>query len=125
MQTLKDGNTYDQVIPLAKNSNGDVINACRYGGLWFYVYESKKDDSGRIGYAFDSKYLILERSRDYILHQCGYNFTAEDLLLIQDRQMVFLTEDQRVSINTAISLLENSESDHAGQCLCHLKTILN
>tara|TARA_R110000851_G_scaffold85210_1_gene185416 strand:- start:1283 stop:1660 length:378 start_codon:yes stop_codon:yes gene_type:complete len=124
MQTLKDNNSYDQVVPLAKNGNGDIISACKYGKMWFYVYESKNEDCGRIGYAFDSKYLILERSREYILNQCGYNFNSDDLLLIGDKQMVFLTEDQQVSINTAIRLLNDSNSDHADQCLYHLKTIV-
>ena len=124
MKTLKDGVTYDQIIPLAKNKDGDVITACKFGKMWIYVYESKNNISGRIGYAFDSKYLILERSREYILDQCGYNFVESDLLLIEGKQMIFLTEDQRVAINTAIMVLSNSSSDHADQCLHHLKTIL-
>lgn len=114
---------YDQVILLARNKTGDIISACKWGKIWFYVYESK-NEAGRIGLAYDNKYAILENSENYILNESGYNFTRDDLQLINSKQMVFLTEDQRVAINTAIRILGNSGSDMAEQAYYHLKTII-
>lgn len=114
---------YDQVIPLAKNNKGAIISACKWGKHWQFVVETK-EDSGRIGATFDSKYAILEASENYIIAESGYSFTKADLLKVNNKTMVFLTDDQRVAINTAISLLSNSNSDHADQTCYHLNQII-
>jgi hypothetical protein len=118
--------TYDQVIPLAKNSDGDVISASRYGADWLFVYENKADSSqsGRIGAPYQSQYEILEASENYITNESGFEFNREDLLKIKSKRMVFLSDSQLVAISTAISLLSDSDSDHAEQAVFYMKQIV-
>ena len=111
---------YDNTILLAKNSQGEVISACRWGEVWYFVYESKLD-GGRIGDNYHSLTELLSNSKNYILNECGYDFKESDLT--EKCNKVQLTKEQRTAINTAIMLLENSNSDHAEQCLFYLKTI--
>lgn len=111
---------YDKVILLAENKNKEVITACRWGKVWHFVYESKTD-GGRIGASFNSLSELLATAKNYILNECGYNFKQSDLTAKCNQ--VELTDDQRVALNMAISLLSRSNSDHADQCVYHLKTI--
>ena len=113
---------YDAIKLLAKNKNGDVTSACRWGNTWYFIYESKNgNDCGRIGNYYNSLQSLLCDAKNYILDECGYNFIESDLTPLC--KMVQLKDSQRVAINTAISLLSDSNSDHAEQCIYHLKTI--
>tara|TARA_R110000744_G_scaffold209453_1_gene328370 strand:- start:605 stop:976 length:372 start_codon:yes stop_codon:yes gene_type:complete len=118
--------TYDQVIPLAENVEGEVISASRYGSNWYFIYENKADraQSGRIGGNYQSQYEILEASENYITSESGYEFNRKDLLKIKDKRMVFLSDSQLVSISTAINLLSDSNSDHAEQAVFYMKQIV-
>lgn len=54
----------------------------------------------------------------------GWNFKESDILpVVPKLTTLTLTQDQKVAINTAISLIGSSESDHADQCYFYLKQI--
>ena len=115
---------FDQVVTLAENEN-TVISAVRWGKLWrFYVKHGAMVNGDQIGLPFDNKQAILNNAYNYILKESGFYFKESDLLPIVPRlTTVELTQDQKVAINTAIRLIGNSESDHAGQCYFYLKQI--
>lgn len=114
---------FDQVVTLAENNNKESICAVRWGKVWrFYINYGLTGDT--IGLPFESKQAILNNAYNYILKQSGCNFKESDLLPIVPRlTIVELTQDQKVAINTAIRLIGNSGSDHAGQCYMYLKQI--
>jgi len=76
---------YDKVLVLAKNKDGEVISACKFGCHWYFVYESKAD-GGRIGKHYNLKREILADARNFILNGCGYNFKESDLTKTCDEQ---------------------------------------
>ena len=81
-------------------------------------------DGFQVGLPFDSKQALLNNAYTYILKQSGCNFKESDLLpIVPKLTTVTLTQDQKVAINTAIHLIGNSDSDHAGECYIYLKQI--
>ena len=115
---------YDKCILLAKNSNNEVISACKWGSVWYYVYESK-NDGGTIGDRFKTESAILESAFNYIQNESGYKFALEDLTTaVKELLPVYISTDQKVAINTAYNILLNSNSDHADQACLYLKQLI-
>jgi hypothetical protein len=114
---------YDKCILLAKNENGEVISACKWGSIWYYVYESK-NDGGTIGDRFTTESAILENAYNYIKNHSGYTFVDNELTTaVKILEPVYISTDQKVAINTAYNILLNSNSDHADQACLYLKQL--
>lgn len=115
---------FDQVITLAKNEIS-ILSAVRYGKIWKFYCKHVTDDQGyEYGLPYNNKQAILNATYNYALKQSGFNFKESDLFPVVPKiTTLTLTQDQKVAINTAISLIGNSESDHAGQCYMYLKQI--
>jgi len=116
---------FDQSITLAQNKIS-TLSAARYGKVWKFYCKHVTDDQGyEYGLPYKSKQAILNDTYDYALKQSGFNFKESDLLpVVPKLTTLTLTQDQKVAINTAISLIGNSESDHAEQCYMYLKQIV-
>lgn len=115
---------FDQSITLAQNEN-TVISAVRWGKVWRFYCKHLNDDQGHeVGEPYHTKQALFNNSYNYLLKSCNCGFKESDLLPIVPRlTTVTLTQDQKVAIYTAIRLIGNSSSDHAGQCYMYLKQI--
>ena len=113
---------FDQAITLAQNEI-TTISAVRWGKVWrFYCKHSNDDQGYEQGEPHYSKQAILNNSYTYVM--TGWNFKESDILpVVPKLTTLTLTQDQKVAINTAISLIGSSESDHSGQCYFYLKQI--
>jgi len=115
---------WDQVITLAVNEN-NAISAVKWGNVWRFVLEHKNLGGGAVGLPYENKISLLNDSYDFILKESGGNFKESDLKPIVPKQTtVTITQDEKVSINTAIRMLESSNSDHAEQAYFYLKKLV-
>ena len=116
---------YDSSVLVAKNSLVKLyIVKVSPKNYRFAVTESYNNFStaSTVGEFYDTKAEFLKNAWDYAT--VIWNFKDSDILSNYPRDsVVTITEDERVAINTAIRLLNFSNSDQADQCLCYLKTL--
>lgn len=129
MLQIKD---YDNVELVAADTKGN----CLYIGDWGkrkssrnkdipntrYIIVVPNEEPAMVGQLFNTRQAYIDNAYQYAKEQ--WSFVESDILHDYERiKTVKVTKAQLVAINTAISILGDSVSDHAEQAVCHLKKL--
>ncbi len=109
---------YDNTILVAKKEDQDYsLHLVKWGKQWrFYLQD------GVVGEIYENKTNYITKAYGYARSQ---GFKDSEILAKYPRNSeVIITPSQKVAINTAISLLGDSNSDYAEQAYYHLKQLV-
>lgn len=116
---------YDSVILLAENEKVKLY-LVRWGKLTRFAVSNFEDfnDLDFVGEQYENKTQFISKAYNYA--RKVWNFQDHEIKESLPRDLeIMITVNERVAINTAIQLLKFSNSDHADQCLCYLKSLQN
>ncbi|MCP4985231.1 MAG: hypothetical protein GY928_03910 [Colwellia sp.] len=125
LENIKD---YDSAVVVAENDK-QVLYITSWGKVNKYVavYKETKDLwESTVGQAYNyvNKTQFITNAFDHAVDHFG--FKPEDVLTKYPRnKTVTISQAEQVAINTAIRLLNQSNSDHADQCRHYLTTLKN
>lgn len=119
---------YDSAVLVAKNEENSLY-ITTYGKMTRYTTTSKSDKDfydSLVGIEYNeiNKSHFVSRAYDHAINY--FDFKPSEVLAKYPRNLsVQISQNEQVAINTAIMLLNHSNSDHADQCLCYLNTLKN
>jgi len=116
---------YDNSLLVAE-SDTQKLYIVKWGKLTRFALSADSTFSSFsfVGDQFENKTQFVTNAWDYAFNVCDFKDSEIMSTYPRNRQVV-ISQNEKVAINTAIRLLNSSNSDHADQCLCYLNTLKN
>jgi len=114
---------YDSVQLIAEN-NTTKLFITRWGkNIRYSVSESNDfNDLSEVGDYYENKTQFVSNAWDYAITVWGFK-DKEVKESLPRNSIISVSDSEKVAINTAIKLLNNSNYDHPDQCMCYLKSL--